>query len=630
MTRQQSILNDFDKNFHKYLGEKILIYGKGVYAKLVIENFREYSFAGIIDRLDLDGNYYGIPVLKYEEVVKSGSRVMIIAASLNNTEIIRKRVGNFCLKNHIKLYSVDGRLLNINDCVIHISNHGSHWITQKNLHENIEKHNVVCFDLQTMLMENHGNNGLFYTAREILIDDLRWAINQNKTVILCIKSKSSNEYHFFYKRYEDLCRKMVICEGQGEKFFISLQNLKRSSNKRETFLYIGSENGCVVRDDFFVFPIYTPIEMLLNSSYKYLYKDSLSKLETIYLQVIINHIFSSPYALEGTGGLVKIESAFNIGFVFLGPIVLDFLFWFITRLKENNIKSVIFSARDGYLIQKLYLYIIKSLDLKDLPESIYFYTSRRVCNLIRINNESDIQRLSKEYFCGNVKEMLINRFMLREEDLSKIEVDNSKSNFGYIGSFSSEILDKVNAVKKGYLRYIETLDVDINENTAFFDLFASGTCQLALSKLCNKTFKGLYFSRFFSDDNEKSGLDIESYLEPDFFMEDNSLFIESILTSLEPTLLDVGGSGELILGKETRNKEELSYVQEAQEGIFLFVEDAIKRLDGVPNIEKNYVRDIFGMLISQYTNIENTVFKNIVIRDEILNRNQYLGDLYKY
>ena len=250
--------------------------------------------------------------------------------------------------------------------------------------------------------------------------------------------------------------------------------------------------------------------------------------------------------------------------------------------------------------------------------------------MIRINNVSDINSLSKEYFCGNVKEMLINRFMLKEENLYEREVDEYRSDFEYIESFSSEILNKANVVKKGYLKYIEALGVDANENTAFFDLFASGTCQLALSKLCNKNFKGLYFSRFITDDNEKNELDIESYLEPDSFMEDHSLFIESILTSLEPTLSDIGSDGEILLGNETRNKEELKYVQNAQEGIMLFAKDALKRLDGVPDIERDYARDIFGMLISQYTNIENNTFKNIIIRDEILNRNQYLGDFYKY
>ena len=631
MTRQQSILDNFHKNFHKYLGEKILIYGKGAYARLIIENFKEYSFTGIIDRLDLEGSYYGIPVLKHDEVVQSGSRVMIIAASLNNTEIIRKRVGNFCIKNHIKLYSVDGRILNVDDCVIPVRDHESHWISQKKLRESIDEHDIVCFDLQTILMENIGKNGFFYTVRKVLIDDLKWAANQDKKVVLCIKSRSSIEYKFFCRTYKDFCDKLVLCEGQGDELLVSLQNLRRSSTNKDTFLFIGSVGECFAKDaDFSVFRIYSPIEMLLNSSYRYLYKDTQSKLEMVYLQVIINHIFSSPYALEGTNGLVRIQRAHDIGYVFLGPIVLDFMFWFISQLKKNKIKNVIFSARDGYVIQKLYLEIIKSLELKDLPGSIYFYTSRRVCNMIRINNVSDINSLSKEYFCGNVKEMLINRFMLKEENLYEREVDEYRSDFEYIESFSSEILNKANVVKKGYLKYIEALGVDVNENTAFFDLFASGTCQLALSKLCNKNFKGLYFSRFITDDNEKNELDIESYLEPDSFMEDHSLFIESILTSLEPTLSDIGSDGEILLGNETRNKEELKYVQNAQEGIMLFAKDALKRLDGVPDIERDYARDIFGMLISQYTNIENNTFKNIIIRDEILNRNQYLGDFYKY
>ena len=625
------VLDNFNKNFHEYLGEKILIYGKGMYAKLIIENFKEYSFAGIIDRLDLEGNYCGIPVLKYEEVVQSGSKVMIIAAGLNNTEVIRRRVGNFCIRNDIKLYSVDGQLLNINDCITSVKNHESHETSQKKLRENIDKYDVICFDLQSLLLDNCKKNEHFYTVREILVDDLKWAVNQKKKIVLCIKSTSSLEYLFFCGIYEDLCSNLILCEEQEDNLFTSLHELKKSESNGKTFLFIGGERCCIAKKaDFFVFRIYTPMEMLLHSSYRHLFKNTLFGLEKIYLQVVINHIFASPYALEGTRGTIRVQSAYDIGYVFLGPMVLDFMFWFITQLKRNKIRRVIFSARDGYILQKLYIVIAKSLGLSDLPESTYFYISRRVCNMIRLNHESDIERLSKEYFHGDVKEMLINRFMLKEEDLHKREVIKYKSDLEYIQSFSSEILDKAAVVKRGYLRYIKALGLTIDENTAFFDLFASGTCQLALTKLCNKNFKGLYFSRFFTDDPEKNKLDIESYLEPDSFMEDHSLFIESILTSLEPTLLDIGSSGELLLGKETRNKEELNYVRNAQEGIISFTKDVLRQVDDIPDIKKKYSRSIFSMLVSQYTNIENYTFKNIIVRDEILNRNQYLGDFYKY
>ena len=84
------------------------------------------------------------------------------------------------------------------------------------------------------------------------------------------------------------------------------------------------------------------------------------------------------------------------------------------------------------------------------------------------------------------------------------------------------------------------------------------------------------------------------------------------------------------MGKETRNKEELNYVRNAQEGIISFTKDVLRQVDDIPDIKKKYSRSIFSMLVSQYTNIENYTFKNIIVRDEILNRNQYLGDFYKY
>lgn len=631
MTRQQIVLNNFKKNFDIYLKEKILIYGKGLYAKLIIENFKEYSFIGIIDRLDLEGSYYGIPVLKYDEVIESNAKIIIIAASIRNTEIIRKRIGNFCKKYDIKLYSADGNLLNVDDCIISVPVHETHEISQKKLEENIYKYNVICFDLESLLIGNYGCSGVFFTVREALINNLIWAEQQGKRTVLYVKSTKSLQYLFLYSLYQELCDKLVVYEEQNQDVFTSLYKLRSEDLNNNTYLFVGGEKCDIAKTaGFSTFRIYTPIEMLLNSTYRNLFNDTLSVLEQTYLHVIVNHIFSSPYALEGTQGLVQVKSDYDIGYIFLGPIVLDFMFWFITKVRQNEIKNVIFSARDGYLFQKIYTYIAENFNLDNLPQSTYLYVSRRVCNMIRINCESDIVHLAAEYFHGNINEMLINRFMLTEEEIYERRNDSTESDLEYIKNYTSKILDKAAYIKKKFLKYLESSGIEFSENTIFFDLFASGTCQLALSKLCNKELTGLYFSRFFTDEPEKAKLKIESYLESDPFMEDHSLFIESILTSLEPTLWDIGNDGQPLLGKETRSKSELDYVKNVQDGIFLFVKDALKCIDRIPDIKRDYARNIFSMITSQYTNIDNYIFKNMIIRDEVLNRDQYLGDFYKY
>lgn len=631
MTRQQKVLNNFKKNFEKFIGERILIYGRGMYTKLIIENFREFSFIGILDRLDLEGSYCGVPILKYDEVVNSNAKIIIIAASLINTETIRRRIGNFCISNGISLYSLDGELLNIRDCIVSVKSHGSHKISQKNLRESIDRHTVICFDLQSLLIENYGEKGSFYTIRKALIDDLEWAIAQRKRVVLYIESVNSREYQFFYGEHMELCNKLILFEEKKGDSLSNLNKPKNYSSYKGTFLFIGREKCEVAKTaGSSIFRIYTPFEMLQNSSYNNLLNSGLNELENIYLQVIINYVFSSPYALAFTGGKVQIKSAYDIGYIFFGPIVLDFMFWFIKRLRQDAIKKIIFSARDGYVFQKIYNYIINFFDLTDLPESLYFYTSRRVCNMVRINCESDIKHLAKEYFHGNISEMLVNRFMLSEIDLCQEPDFKGIPDLEYVKYFTFDILNKAIDIKKQYLKYIESLRLDFNEKMVFFDLFASGTCQLALSKLCNKSFKGLYFSRFPTDDPEKIQLDIESYLESTPFMEDHSLLLESILTSLEPTLSVIVDNGKLILGRETRSEEELIYIQETQEGILFFVEDTVKRLKGIPEIGRNFACNMFSMIISKYTDIDNYIFKNIILKDEILNRNQYLGDFYKY
>jgi len=627
MKRQQAVLSTFRTHFEKLKKEKILIYGRGLYARLILENFREYPFVGIIDRLDLEGSYCGLPVLKYEEVLQSGAKNIIIAASLENTELIRKRIGNFCIRNRIRLFSADGRCLDIDDCVYQVSKHPAHSLNREQLKKEAGKSKTIFVELSVLFMRK----GCRSDVRAELLEDLYWMVQHQKQVVLFIPSFDDERYKIFQAMNIDFELCLSVQETKLCGIYHKLMQITKHYDA-PNYLYIGSDGVLIAESlGIRVYRIYAPMEMLAHSTFQMLCHQDSARLEKIYTELIACRLYGSPYALNGTGGKVHLKKAYDMGYIFLGPLVMDFMIWYIQKIREYKIEQVIFSARDGYLFQKLYNSIRKRAGQSDLPDSIYLHTSRIVCNLANIYCADDIRKQTGEYFKGNLQEMMQERFMLDADAIAGHARENYESDTSYFMSFEKDILGKAAEMRKNYERYMDRMPLKENKKTAFFDLFASGTCQLALEKMTCRTCKGLYFSKYWTADEEKQKLDIDGFLEFDPFMGDHSMLLESILSSPQPTLRDIDENGVLRFGNETRSEAELNYMQEAQSGVIDFVEEVLQCFDRLP--EKGtggYGIQVFQKIISKYSEIENQILKNMVIWDEILHRNQYLGDFYKY
>lgn len=627
MKRQQIVLNTFRTHFEKLKEEKMLIYGRGMYARLLLDNFRDYQFVGIMDRLDLEGSYCGLPILKYEEVVQLEARIIIIAASLKNTELIRRRIGNFCIQNRIKLFSVDGRCLDIDDCVCRVLEHPSHSLNREQLKKEVEERKVIFIESNVLLVRK----GRRFDVRTEMLEDLNWIVQQQKQVVLLTPFYNDVLHDSFCAMKMELGIYLSVQETEPCGIYHKLVQIVEH-NAVQDYLYIGIEGTSIAENlGIRVYKFYNPIEMLANSTYHKLCHEKMTQLQKIYVELLAGRLYNSPYALNGTGGKVHLEKAYDMGYIFLGSMIMDFMIWFIQKIREYGIEQVIFSARDGYLFQKLYESIRKKTDQSDLPDSVYFYTSRMVSNLVRINQADDIIKQTEEYFKGNLQEMIRERFMLDEHLVSEHVREKYESDTEYIKSFEKDILSKAEEIRKNYEMYIETLDLKEGKKIAFFDLFASGSCQLALEKIKGVRYKGLYFSKNWTADEEKQKLDIDDFVEFNSFMGDHSLFMESVLTSPQPTLRCIDDNGILYFEKEMRSEAELIYMKEAQRGVMDFIEEVLQCCEKVPEKGTDgYGLQIFEMIVSKYSKIENQVLKNMVIYDEVLHRNQYIGDFYKY
>ena len=143
------------------------------------------------------------------------------------------------------------------------------------------------------------------------------------------------------------------------------------------------------------------------------YMDSLS--EHLKIGLFVAKIFNSPFQFETEDKRITISDAYDIGYLLCAPMISDFVLWFYNQIKEQKYENIWFSARDGYLIKKMYAYLMKQYKQED--KSVYFLVSRTAAVRAGMQNEDDIRYVDEMKFSGTLEENLKKRFGMNAEDI---------------------------------------------------------------------------------------------------------------------------------------------------------------------------------------------------------------------
>jgi len=420
-------------------------------------------------------------------------------------------------------------------------------------------------------------------------------------------SKGQNLFGIFLRKVKN---KKVLHIGDSEPFDVMAANRN------------GIEN----------FRILSSYDMLQISAYKeilYQIEDLTGRLQVGYF---ISRIFNSPFALFESEGKGKIQAGKDIGYIYMAPIVADFMLWFVKKIKNKKNARVLFSARDGYLIDKLYGILRMQEPLKILPEGLYFLTSRVLCISASLFDENDILWSLNNAFSGTPEELLKKRYFLEEEEIENFDSNTYSSLPQYILAHKKAILAKSAEVRERYMEYIRKFRLNGADELLFFDFVSTGTCQLCLSKLLKAELKGYYFYRFNTTDIAKQRLSIEAPYTSEGILAANSLLLECILTSFVPTIKGFDSSGKPVYLEERRTEEELCYIKDVQDGIEEYFEDFV-RFQDIDELDSKDISlgEIFLKFITpQYSDIGNYIFKTYIIDDEFHNENLHVSNIYQY
>lgn len=411
-----------------------------------------------------------------------------------------------------------------------------------------------------------------------MVSVLRWAKEKGKKVILVSdmyipesilrKILKRNDIEDFDALYISCDYKRLKLEGLFEDAF-SDENGKSILHIGDSYINDGICAGMIGIDYCLVCSAY---ESMIRTPWK----ECLNELKGIndrsILGLCISHVFNNPFILGESGGEFSFKEERYFGYSVIGPVIVSFLIWMLDKVAHSGIDKILFASRDGYIVKKLYDYVVCNRKLEDTPSSLYFYTSRKAAVMSNMANEAIINLLIDISRDISPKEMLVNVFGLDEKDVSPCSDEDYESPHPYVWKHVDKIFDKSEITKKRYYRYMGNAGLQIGKKYAFFDFVSSGTCQKSLLRYVPFDLYGYYFAWNSDEDKSEYGIDVFYDKDDAYFME-NYKIIEMFMTSYEPSLSDFDENGQPVFSKELRSEKEIKAVKEIHEAIIDYGKD---------------------------------------------------------
>jgi len=336
----------------------------------------------------------------------------------------------------------------------------------------------------------------------------------------------------------------------------------------------------------------------------------------------------------------------NIGYVFYGPLVFYFMVWLMNNLYQKEVDKIFFNSREGYFLLKLYNLMKTLTDSNDLPEGIYFKTSRRMATVPAIFNENDIyetlklkgNKLSKVHrFEGTFKRLLYDRYGIKVGDVgnyginllyrldTRKEQDFDRACEWLKKGYKQEIISNAIEERRNYLSYIDSI-CKKDDKIAMVDHGIHGTSQAYLEKIMNRKLIGNYFC--ITKNPNTYGLEnVDSFYDYDTGHYKNFVtYFEAIFTAPEGTYIKCDKNGKFVNDKKWSNQLIFDKKISVFNGIKLFILDMIGDLLTVKGLKlNNKLPDfIFTLLESPDIIIENNIKKTFYFDNQYVTGKELL------
>lgn len=485
-------------------------------------------------------------------------------------------------------------------------------------------------DLEIKLLE------LVIKPRTLMVDSLRYAIEQGKDIMITIDSCMSADVikTIFSMIHIPYLNTNNITIESGKNKIEMLRTIKEACGDR-TYLYLGSQEKSLAAAKQLGYDTFSVLEarqMVCCSSLKGVLEYKKSIADSIALGLCTYNLFQNPFVLWNSNGKIKIHSAYDLGYSLIGPLVTGYMLWMAEAVKREHCDCILFPSRDGFLFQQLYELMVPYLDKEELLPSFYFLISRKVGYQAVLDTEQDLIEIIKRDFKGTPEVFLKERFDLKDSQIIPYQQEDLEE---YILKHKKEIIHEAHINKAGLHAYMKSLGIQQYKKIAIFDFVAYGTSQKGLERIMASDLMGFYFMRMLNDNPQNIQLDIKSFYPAEYHSSADSnfyknfVFLETIFTSDQPSLRSFCRDGTPIFYTEKRKKESFRVLYHIHDGIKAFFLDYLKLGGTVIEHKLNLqICDyILGMLCKEKSNFEDGILKGLSVYDDYEKRSFFAEDM---
>lgn len=324
-------------------------------------------------------------------------------------------------------------------------------------------------------------------------------------------------------------------------------------------------------------------------------------------QVLCN----SPFADRNEDGKFIVNSNTEYGWLYVAPIVTEFMCWLSDELQKEPVDGVLFAARDGYLLNELYRVMKSGNRSFNLPDYYYFLTSRAQATLCGISDVKDAEEILKVPYAGTEEEKLQHRFLFEKEQLGGNILDNIISNSA--------------KQRNIYLEYMRKLGIKDDGSYVLYDFVSSGTSQKWLQKFVPFGIKGKYFCKSKIEWIDQSDID-SLYVNDGINVSDSYLYksyknLEKIMTSDKPSLWYFDEDGQPVYEKEHRTPGQIRNLKEIHLGIRKYFAQFMKMWNPSEAISQIIPEQMLMLLESDIIEKKCAGMSGIELRDDWVNDN---------
>ncbi len=285
----------------------------------------------------------------------------------------------------------------------------------------------------------------------------------------------------------------------------------------------------------------------------------------------------------------------ELGYIFFGPIVFNFLIWL--KHESKNSDKILFNSREGYFLKQI---VDTFNDVFDLPNRVYFKTSRKLSYMASFFDERDVYASFKFHkYKGSLKNMMYDRFSITIDSDTNIDTTILIPD---LTEYMDFILENAARIRKEYEHYIKDVIGD-SKNIIMVDNGYQGSTQYNIEKAYNLKFKGRYFTY-----KGNNGLeDVKGFFDfNESMLKDNFIFFESVFIDKIGSFVDIRDG---VFINESSNPTELHFdkKQKIVKGIKFFIKDIIKLNPNLSDTSYKFSDYLFNLMCT----------KDYILNDEL-------------